>query len=607
MLVFLYLFNIITYVCGFIGTLSYDYFNPELLNQSNKYIECRGPDSKVSKSSLESKIKYNFIFNRLSILDLADNANQPMQHSISGNFLMFNGEIYNHKELRNEMIKKGVHFKTSHSDTEVILNGIEKEGLNFIPKLRGQFSIFYFDINLNRAYLIRDRLGQKPLYYYQDKERLIFSSNLTSILKSNKDQQKISESALDEYLRYGVVSSPRTIFKNYYKVEPANILEFHFVKNTIITSKSKYWEVEDFIDNEPFNIEEFLSILENSVTTRAQADVPVASFLSGGLDSTTITKFLSKHHKTNTFSVTSDNSKYDESVWSNLASKKYNTNHKSVNVNSDISSGQIIKSLSILDEPYSDPSIVPSFILSKEISKYFKVAISGDGGDELLGGYRRTFLTLGSKSFSDSLLSKAYYISPGIFGSGSTFLSKSKNNEQSYSSTLADEKFIKMLKRTSNFYTNNILLNENMDLYKSLLVNDYKFFLPEQMLYKVDRTSMANSLEVRSPFLDHNLIQYIMSHDISYVDKNNPKAILKNLLYTDFNSEFINRKKQGFVFDMESWIYNNKPVINETLSNGKIVGNYFTNPINKLSLYKSRINALRIWKLYTLENYFLGI
>jgi asparagine synthase (glutamine-hydrolysing) len=146
-----------------------------------------------------------------------------------------------------------------------------------------------------------------------------------------------------------------------------------------------------------------------------------------------------------------------------------------------------------------------------------------------------------------------------------------------------------------------------MDLYKSLLVNDYKFFLPEQMLYKVDRTSMANSLEVRSPFLDHNLIQYIMSHDISYVDKKNPKAILKNLLYTDFNSEFINRKKQGFVFDMESWIYNNKTVINETFRNGKIVGNYFTNPINKLSLYKSRINALRIWKLYTLENYFLGI
>ena len=162
-----------------------------------------------------------------------------------------------------------------------------------------------------------------------------------------------------------------------------------------------------------------------------------------------------------------------------------------------------------------------------------------------------------------------------------------------------------LLNRNSKTYKNNIVLNENIDLYKSLLINDYKFYLSEQMLFKVDGTSMANSLEVRSPFLDHYLIQYIISHSTSYLNLNQPKIILKDLLRPDFSENFINREKQGFVFNLESWVYKNLEVINETFENGMIVGSYFENPIKKLSIYKSRINALRIWKLFTLENYLL--
>lgn len=198
---------------------------------------------------------------------------------------------------------------------------------------------------------------------------------------------------------------------------------------------------------------------------------------------------------------------------------------------------KILESIAVLDEPYADPSIVPSYILSREIAKYFKVAISGDGGDELLGGYSRTFLTLRPKNILKALISNFYHLYPGFLGTGSFFLSKSRNNQTSYSSTLADEKLINLLKRkTVNFY-NNVTLEKNIDTYKSLLINDYKFFLAEQMLFKVDRTSMANSLEVRSPFLDHYLIEYIMSHNSSYLNINQSKKILKDLLKTDFNEK----------------------------------------------------------------------
>ena len=204
------------------------------------------------------------------------------------------------------------------------------------------------------------------------------------------------------------MASPKTIFNNFHKVEPATILKIEFLNNKLEISKNKYWKIEDYIDNKPFNLENFLSILEESVQTRAQADVPIASFLSGGLDSTTVAKYLSKIDQVNTFSIITDDQRYDESKWSNLASKKYNTRHQSVNISSRISNEDILSSLAALDEPYADPSVVPSYILAREIAKYFKVAISGDGGDELLGGYKRTLLTMSPKNSLDSFISKFY-------------------------------------------------------------------------------------------------------------------------------------------------------------------------------------------------------
>ena len=588
-------------MCGFIGAFSKTNINKEQLELANKYIVCRGPDSLKQSHIENSEINYSFVFNRLSILDLSNKADQPMNSD--QNIIMFNGEIYNSFELRKKLESQNIHFKTNNSDTEVILKGIEKYGVDFVNQLRGMFAIFYLDQVNKVFYLIKDRLGQKPLYYFKNENSFSFSSNLKSLIKINKDKE-ISSEQLSEYLVYGAVSSPNTLFTNYRSIRPAEILKVDYSKNSFNITTSIYWDPENYLDNKKFEYDEFNNILSESINIRNIADVPIASFLSGGIDSTTIVNHLSKTDKqVNTFSVHVKNEKYDESKWSNEVAKKYNTNHRFVTIDSTIDNNIINKSIKSLDQPYADPSVVPSFILSEEISNHFKVALSGDGGDELLGGYKRLNLTLSNKNFLDQFISNFYSSYPAFMGTGNYFLSKSTDIKKSYSSFLEDQKLLNLLNLKNSSFKKNIVFNNNMDSYKQLLYADYKFYLPEMMLFKIDRTSMANSLEIRSPFVDHHLVEYIFSHDTDYYEPTRPKSILKDNLQKDFGLKFLDRSKQGFVFDIENWIYKNNNHIEETFKNGSLISNLNKNIINDLSRFKSRINAQRIWKLYVLEKY----
>lgn len=591
-------------MCGFLGKISFNDIQSEDLFEANKYLECRGPDSKCNYEINNQEINFNLIFNRLSILDLSSNANQPMISKKYNSVLMFNGEIYNHKKLREELMSSGCEFNTSHSDSEVVLNGLSMHGKDFINKLDGQFAIFFVDLNKKKILLTRDRLGQKPLYYFLSKEDLIFSSNLISVIKTAKEY-KFSNQEIFNYINYGVINTPNTLFKNYKKLKPAEIIEINFEKNKFDTKTTIYWKPEDFLDENEFDYEEFFELFSLAVSKRMTADVPIANFLSGGLDSTAIVKNLNDRKiKTNTFSVHLENKNYDESFWSNIVSNKYKTNHKSVLISSNINNSDIFSSLDSLDEPYDDVSVVPSYLLSKEISKYYKVAISGDGGDELLGGYKRTHLTMKDKNFFDQLISKTYNFYPGIFGTGTNFKSRNKDIKISYKSFLEDVKLLNLLGIEAGSYDFTKYLDfKEIDKYKALLLADYNYYLPEMMMYKVDRTSMANSLEVRSPFVDHSLIEYIMSCNTDYFEVGNPKNIIKNYLSTDFESSFTNRSKRGFVFDVESWVYNNLNLIDQTFKEGRVVINLNKNIIKLLSTRKTRINASRIWKLFVLENY----
>ena len=602
-------------MCGFIGKISKNQVDFNSLNKANSYNICRGPDSKKIENGNFSDIEgfsttenYSFIFNRLSIIDLDEKAMQPMISNRYGTIALFNGEIFNHRELRSLLEKEKVHFRTNHSDSEVVLNGLSHYGINFVSKLIGQFSIVFYDSKINKLYMIRDRVGQKPLFFKSTNDDVSFSSNLKSLISLEKDNQ-IDFSQVINYLNFGVVPSPNTIFENIYKVEPGSIQEFNFGESKIKVSKNTYWNPEDYVDEKKFNNETFFDLFHDAVNVRLEADVPVSNFLSGGIDSSAIIKSMhdSGVECINTFSVINNESKYDESKWSSQVAQKYKTKHSTSEISQSISSELIQQSINILDEPYCDPSTVPSYLLSKQMSSSYKVAISGDGGDELLGGYQRVGQTLKNKSFSRNMYSKFYPFYPGIFGTGNKILSNSSDISISYPSYLEDRKLLKILKLnpTTSFKTNYI--NKDLKDYKNLILADYKFFLPEMMMLKIDRTSMASSLEVRSPFVDHRLIQYILSTQNSYFEINRPKSLLKDYLSKDFDSTFLNREKQGFVFNLEGWVYKNMNFISENLNNSDLINNIDRNILKKLSVNKSRINALRIWKLFVLDSYLNSI
>jgi len=591
-------------VCGFIGKISKSGIDHTQLEKANNNLICRGPDSTQRFSTLENNLNFSLIFNRLKIVDLSDKANQPMHLEDQTASIVFNGEIYNHKQLRKELESSGVKFTTNNSDTEVLLKGFKFFGKDFISKIRGQFAFCYIDYNLQTATLVSDRLNQKPLYYSIDDSSLIFSSNLRSLVALTKSFN-LNDDYIIEYLLYGITSSPATIFEKIKKLEPAQIIEISLNGKNFNSKSNNYWNPENFVDSKLFNQDEFFDKFNDSVEIRAKADVSVAYFLSGGIDSTSIIK--NRHDKgeeVNSFSVIFDEKKYSEEKWSREVAKKYSTNHMEINASSNLSTNNIEAALNSLDEPYSDPSVFPSYLIADQISDYYKVAISGDGGDELLGGYKRSSITLNKKNVFSQLSSYGYKIYPPFLGTGNFFLSKSKNINTAYQSFFKDEKLLKLLNLSDKNIKKIINLDKNIDPFKAMLLQDYKYYLPEMMMYKVDRTSMANSLEIRSPFVDHYLVEYVLSTSLHENNLNINKNLLKNYLLPDFSEDFVNREKKGFVFDVENWVYNNLEYISEFLNEGIYFTKLPKNTLRQLSIYKTRINANRIWRLFVLEYYF---
>jgi asparagine synthase (glutamine-hydrolysing) len=590
-------------VCGYIGHFSTKKIDIEKLLKVNSLITCRGPDQtkQISEVNNTFKTNFSFIFNRLSIIDLSTEAEQPMHSKKYQTSLLFNGEIYNHRELRVLLEKDGLNFSSSHSDSEVVLLGISHYGEKFVEKMVGQFAIVFYDHKNNTVLLIKDRLAQKPLYYLKEKNDFIFSSNLLSIVKYKNSN--LSEKSVIDYFNFGVVPSPQTLFENIFKVKPGEIVKIDLKSGDL--SNYNYWNLYDFIDNKKYDEHEFQNLLLDAIKIRQEADVDIAHFLSGGLDSTYIIKNLRKARKdTNTYSVGFDNKKYDETRWQNKVAQKYSTNHTYSEISGDLSFDLIDQTIEAFDEPYADSSSIPSFLIAQDISKKYKVAISGDGGDELLGGYTRFINSFNKTKSIDFSSMISFY--PSIFGSGLKLMRTSKNIYKSYSYEFSDMKLLNMLKLEPSRNIYDLVEITGESLVKDLMMIEYRFYLSEMMMLKIDRTSMANSLEVRSPFVDHRLVEFALGHKLTF-DNHLGKIPIKFDLSRDFNKEFINRHKKGFSFQLENWIYPNINVVSDVMKNGKVINQLDKKIINKLSLVKSRTNAERIWKLYFLERFLASL
>jgi len=518
---------------------------------------------------------------------------------------MFNGEIYNHRELRKNLESYKVNFKSSHSDTETLLNGLSYLGFDFLNDVNGQFSIFFQNIEKNEYFLIRDRAGQKPLYYSYSNDQLFFGSDLKSV-SNLSNNFSINNDQLVNYLNFGTTINPNTFFENVQAVLPGECIKFSFNSDQqIIKDGFKYWELSKFLDEKRFKDEEFINLFEDSVWKRLESDVPISSFVSGGLDSTAVVKALSKKsNNLNTFSMVTDSKIYDETDYMKQVVDKYKTNHSIEIINSSINFEEIKSIVLSFDDIIYDPSIIPTYILSKNISKNYKVALSGDGGDELLSGYEHYKNFTSNKNFPRKFLNALYSFYPGYFGSGNNILKNSSDWKSAFSSYYCDRKLLGLLRIDDFESFEEIFLGNKEKNWKSLMLTDHKFFLNEMMLKKIDRSSMLNSLEIRSPFLDHRLFEYVASHtrtDSNY--KFSAKKIIKDYLSEDFNNQFLERKKMGFSIDIVNLIEKNKSEIYETILDSELSNLYDLKFINNWLFINTRFNSLRIWKLYCISLY----
>tara|TARA_B100001121_G_scaffold161733_1_gene141218 strand:+ start:537 stop:2366 length:1830 start_codon:yes stop_codon:yes gene_type:complete len=598
-------------MCGFLVQFSQkddDFNNFEI---ANDLLDKRGPDSTGYYKDSEN---HKFGFKRLSILDLDASANQPMVDHQNRYVIVFNGEVYNFKQLRNEIEQSGGSFLTSHSDTEAILEGYKIWGSDILDKLEGQFSFVIFDKVNRTLFMARDRVGQKPLFYKITKESIIISSTLEPIIKLTNSFEVDLESVYT-FLQVGVIPAPKTIFKNINKLKNGEFITFDVQSNHIL-EKRIYWSPEQFIDYKKFDYDEFISIFDEAVKKRCVADVEISSFLSGGLDSTAIIKKASKYLPSmNTFSVGFFDKKFDESYWAEMASNKFDIPNTLKKIDESLLLKILPDSLDAYDEPFYDSSSIPTFLVSKLMSNISKVALSGDGGDELLGGYQRytwsnynNYIPFPLKtplSFISNQMVKNNSISTGT----NQYLSMlNKNSSERYASFFIDKNFTDILGISDfsyDFISNNWL--ETEDDFKSMQATDYNFYLPEVMMTKIDRASMANSLEIRSPFVDHKLIEYILSvQSKGYTATRNKKKPLKKFLSDDFDDNFLSRKKMGFAVPLDTWIKSSlREEVFNTLDNQqsfvKQELNFDTsNLFDKLEQgQKSYKN--RIWKLFVLE------
>lgn len=590
-------------MCGFIGVASKSSIDNDSINIENERIICRGPDETKKTIIKNTDFNLNLIFNRLSILELNKNGSQPLVDQSNNYIMMFNGEIFNYLELKADLKKYNIEFKTQNSDSEVLLYGLIYEGKDFINKLVGQFSITFIDKLKNQIMLIRDRTGQKPLFFSLNENSIFFGSNLISVsnMSNNND---INQDSLEEFLNLGVVTSPNTLYSNVFKVKPGELITFNF-QESISKEHNIYWKPSSFVsEKKDFCSDEFNNLLANSIEVRLRSDVPLAAFCSGGLDSTyIIKKFHETKHSVPTFSVVNKNPKYDERKYINQVINKYKNEHFVKEVDTQTSFEDLLSNISMFDEPYMDTSNIPSSFISKEISNKYKVAISGDGGDEIFFGYKRFQDEFKVFKANSRIIEFLYKIYPAWFGSGNKILKHSKDYQRSYLSYFRDDKFMNFLGIDYKTNFSKKFFNNTQNKLKNILIFENRLYLSEMMNLKVDRTSMMHSIEVRSPFVDHRLIEYILSCNENSLEYKQPKKFIKDYLKDDFDRSFLNRKKMGFVFDIQNIIFSNQERIVEIIDNSNLQLYIPNLNIKKLFLKKSSINCQRIYKLLILARY----
>jgi len=604
-------------MCGICGIYNFNKkeVQKEELQTMNNRMTFRGPDNEGYYISNNIGIAMK----RLAIIDL-DTGEQPISDYDRDVHLILNGEIYNFIELKTELIEKGHKFKTN-SDTEVLLKYYIEYGENFIHKINGIFSFAILDKKKNKVLIYRDRIGVKPLYYYKDNKTFVFSSNLDSL--SSRVKTSYNVDAVYSYLITNYVPSQQTIKNHISKLSPGSYIKIEGNQFSI----NEYWSISNIKKKNNYNFyEEFENTLNDTIKIQSRTDVKIGSFLSGGVDSSVLTYLLGKYvKKFETFTVNFEKKKNLDLKYATKISKELGLKQNITNINLENNLDKYLDEIIYyLDEPISDTAIFSTFQLSKLAhSTNTKVIITGAGGDEIFGGYHRHFKKnyftkiFGNININTLLQIKNYlkkdYLNHflKIFNSEIDFvLGSSGVNINLLSKIIIDEdRFLQNLIEIIHNHKKN---NYNFKYFEDRLKIDLTNYLPDNILSLTDKMSMASSVEARTPFLDHRLIEMVFSNPDKKIFGNNinaSKKILKKLFSNSLKTNIWLRKKEGFNAPSNNWIYKNKLYLinyfNENLSkylNEIIDSTCLINDINSIKSSKDK-RIQSIFSIYVLNKW----
>jgi asparagine synthase (glutamine-hydrolysing) len=568
-------------MCGITGifafTTSGEQSLPKVKDSSDK-ISLRGPDGNGYFVNNCVALGHR----RLSIIDVSANGSQPMTDPSGQYTIIFNGEIFNYQELREKYFPDKGDWR-SQSDTEVLLHLFIKLREKCLPLLSGFFAFAIYNKQNEELFIARDRFGKKPVYYYTNQDYFVFASELKGLLEYGIPK-KLNHTALLEYLQLNYIPQPVSILEDVFKVQPGHYL---FVSKNRLDIEP-YFDLTSVQENFSISYNQACSRLEQlmdeSVRKRLIADVPLGAFLSGGIDSSVVVALASRHtNRLNTFSIGyKDNPFFDETKYANLVAKKYGTNHTVFSLTNHDFLDHINNILAYIDEPFADSSAIPEYILSYYTRKHVTVALSGDGGDEVFAGYNKhaAELQMRRSGFLNKLViagAPIWKILPKSRNGRLTNLVRQLHRFSEGSRLTAKERYWKWATFLNDSQALNLLtpriqaqinftdlkqqkdrLLKNLSAngpFEEVLLTDINLVLLSDMLVKVDLMSMANSLEVRSPFLDHEVVQFAFSLPTSYkIDKTMKKKIVQDAFRKYLPAELYNRPKHGFEIPLGDWL-----------------------------------------------------
>lgn len=589
-------------MCGIVGLINREYtdkyfLNNTLKNMTDKIIH-RGPDDSGIWTNEEFGI--GFGHRRLSILDLSQEGHQPKASESGRFYVVFNGEIYNFIELRKELEELGCKF-IGHSDTEVLLHSIEQWGLEkAVSRFAGMFAFALWDKYNKTVSLVRDRIGEKPLYYGWIGRTFLFASELKAIRAYSKFNNEIDRNSLALYIRHNYIPSPYTIYKNIYKLVPGTILTMDLANNNSIEEKV-YWSAKEkaeigkekvFSGSREEATEKLDNLIRESIKKQMISDVPLGAFLSGGIDSTTVVSIMQNlsDRPIKTFTIGFNEEGYNEAKHAKEIANYLGTDHTEMYVSPEEALDVIPKLPHLYDEPFADSSQIPTFLVSQLAKKHVTVSLSGDAGDELFGGYNRYFwvreiwgkigwIPKSTRSLTANLITSGTPQFWNKLFNGLGFMLPNK-----YKVNLPGDKLYKLAEilevpNPETMYYNlvsqvpnpsDIVLGSKehltvltdkkqhakiQDYTEQMMFLDVLSYLPDDILVKVDRASMGASLESRVPFLDHRIIEFAFSLplDMKIYDEKS-KWLLRQVLYKYVPSQLMERPKMGFGVPVGQWL-----------------------------------------------------